>query len=65
MGDKLVHATAQNETLIDLNFSFNNFSIEQTRQIQANIKRNKAMYDAERLKEWRERKSMRDEDQKL
>jgi Ran GTPase-activating protein (RanGAP) involved in mRNA processing and transport len=65
VGDKLVHATHENTTLIDLNFSFNNFNIEQIRQIQANIKRNKAAYDAERLKEWRERKQMRDEDQKL
>jgi hypothetical protein len=29
------------------------------------LRNNKALYDAERLKEWRERKLMRDEDQKL
>jgi hypothetical protein len=35
------------------------------RKIQDNLKRNKAMYDEERLREWRERKLMYDEDVRL
>ena len=29
------------------------------------LKRNKALYDAERVKEWKERKDMREEDENL
>ena len=54
-----------NFTLIDLDFSNNNFTMEDSRQIQEYLKRNKAIYDAERVKEWRERKYMRGEDEKL
>ena len=54
-----------NTTLIDLDFSGNNFTMEDSRQIQEYLKRNKALYDAERLKEWRERKLMRGEDEQL
>ena len=35
------------------------------RKIQDNLKRNKAKYDEERLREWRERKLMNDEDVRL
>jgi len=35
------------------------------REIQDYLRRNKAKYDAARLKEWRERKSMAEEDQQL
>lgn len=51
--------------MIDLDFSMNNFNIEDSRAIQEYLRRNKALYDAERLKEWKERKLMRYEDQKL
>ena len=54
-----------NYTLIDFDFSGNNFSMEDSRAIQEYLKRNKALYDAERLKEWRERKYMRGEDEQL
>ena len=54
-----------NYTLIDFDFSGNNFTMEDSREIQVYLKRNKALYDSERLKEWRERKYMRAEDEKL
>jgi len=53
------------ETLIDFEFGFNNFELTHTRSIQDYLRRNKAKYDEERLKEWRERKMMRSEDQQL
>ena len=52
-----------NYTLIDFDFSRNYFSMEDSRAIQGYLKRNKAMFDYERLKEWRERKLMRSEDE--
>lgn len=39
--------------------------MEDSRQIQQYLIRNKALFDAERLKEWRERKIMRYEDEQL
>ena len=39
--------------------------MEDSRQIQQYLIRNKALFDAERLKEWRERKIMRHEDEQL
>lgn len=64
-GAKWVETTRINTDLIDFEFGFNKFSLEQTRTIQDNLRRNKAKYDAERLKEWRERKLMNDEDVRL
>lgn len=43
----------------------NQFSIVESRGIQDKLMANKADYDAERLKEWRERKAMRSEDNAL
>lgn len=54
-----------NFTLIDLEIGFNNFALGDVREIQKALRRNKEMYDAERLKEWKERKLMRDEDERL
>jgi hypothetical protein len=54
-----------NYTLIDFDFTQNNFSYRDTWAIQEILKRNKDLYDAERLKEWKERKHMRNEDEKL
>ena len=55
-----------NFTLIDFDFSMNDkIELEDSRAIQDYLRRNKAMYDAERLKEWKERKLMRAEDEKL
>ena len=53
------------ETIIDFEFGFNQFRLEETRQIQDYLKRNKEKYDMDRLEEWRERKRMGSEDQQL
>ena len=52
-----------NETLIDFEFGFNAFSLDQVRSIQFKLGRNKAAYNKARLYEWRERKNMLAEDQ--
>jgi hypothetical protein len=39
--------------------------LEQIRTIQDNLRRNKKKYDEDRLREWRERKLMQDEDVRL
>jgi hypothetical protein len=52
-----------NHTLIDFDFSMNNFSPADSRAIQDYLKRNKSLYDAERIKEWNERKGMREDDE--
>ena len=39
--------------------------MEDSRQIQEYLKRNKAAYDAERVKEWKERKQMHQEGEQL
>ena len=39
--------------------------MEQIRTIQDNLRRNKKKYDEDRLREWRERKLMQDEDVRL
>ena len=54
-----------NYTLIDFDFSMNNFSPQDSRAIQDFLTRNKQLYDAERLKEWNERKLMREDDEKM
>ena len=43
----------------------NQFSIADSQGLQEHLKDNKADYDEERLREWRERKSMRSEDNAL
>jgi hypothetical protein len=43
----------------------NNFNLDDSREIQDKLRRNKAKFDAERLREWKERKAMRSEDEKL
>ena len=54
-----------NQTLIDFDYSLNEFGLEDSREIQIKLRRNKAKYDNERVKEWRERKQMRGEDMAL
>ena len=51
--------------MIDFEFGFNNFRLEDIRRLQDLLRRNKAEYDEARLLEWRERKYMRDEDHEL
>lgn len=64
-GAKWVTTTEINKDLIDFEFGFNKFSLEQIRIIQDNLGRNKRQYDLDRLREWRERKLMNDEDVRL
>jgi hypothetical protein len=51
--------------LIDFEFGFNKFTLDQVRTIQDNLRRNKRKYDEDRLREWKERKLMNDEDIRL
>ena len=62
IGRKLEEVTAANKTLIDFQFYDNKLDLRSIEIIQANIKRNKAQYDADRLQEWKERKLMFNED---
>jgi hypothetical protein len=64
-GSKLRQKLGNNTALIDLDFSNNDFKIEDSRAIQKYLQRNKALSDAEKLKEWKQRKLMREEDQHL
>ena len=57
-GERFVESTKTNKTLICFEFGFNQFLLEQVRLIQENLKRNKAAYDEERFREWKERKQM-------
>ena len=43
----------------------NQFTLDDSRDIQEKLRRNKAKYDAERLREWKERKNMKYEDERL
>lgn len=61
-GERFVKSTDINKTLICFEFGFNQFLLEQTRIIQENLKRNKAAYDEERFREWKERKRMAEEE---
>ena len=64
-GAKWMVTTAVNTDLIDFEFGFNKFTLEQIRTIQDNLRRNKRKYDEDRLREWRERKLMNEEDIRL
>jgi hypothetical protein len=54
-----------NETLIDFEISFNTFHLNEVREIQRLLIRNNKAFNENRLREWRERKLMLDEDEKL
>ena len=65
-GELFKEALLENTSLIDFDYSNNKYiSLEDSRSIQESLRRNKAVYDAERLREWRERKNMRHEDEGL
>ena len=63
-GKRFKEVMETNTTLIDFDFSMNQFDYQDSRQIQDYLRRNKQMYDEERLAEWRERKLMKAEDDK-
>lgn len=54
-----------NSSLIDFDFSMNNFNLNDSHAIQDCLRKNKHEYDVERIKEWKERKVMREEDDRL
>lgn len=64
-GEIMNEVLDKNWTLIDFDYSMNELSLEDSREIQEKLRRNKRKYDEERLQEWRERKLMRAEDQAL
>jgi len=64
-GEIMNEVLDKNHTLIDFDYSLNEFSMEDSRDIQDKLRRNKRQYDEERLQEWRERKMMREEDEQL
>lgn len=64
-GDIFNKQLSDNYTLIDFDYSMNQFALQDSRDIQDKLRRNKKIYDEERLKEWKERKNMRAEDQAL
>lgn len=55
----------QNETLIDFEIMFNQFHLEDIREIQRLLLRNNKIFEENRLREWRERKQMLEEDENL
>jgi hypothetical protein len=61
-GDILVECMEINHTLINLEITHNELSVRQIRIIQDCLKKNKQTYDAERLREFKERKQMNEED---
>jgi len=65
MGKEVKTCLEQNHSLIDFEFGFNGFHLNETRKIQEYLRRNKSKYDEERLREWNERRHMRGEDEAL
>lgn len=64
-GDQFKNNLENNFSLIDFDYSLNNFALEDSRRIQDLLRRNKKKYDEERLREWKERKRMKAEDEAL
>lgn len=54
-----------NTTLIDFEISFNMFHLTDVREIQRLLQRNNKEFNENRLREWKERKHMLNEDEKL
>ena len=65
VGQAFLDCLKINRSLISLEFSFNQFDVGTVRKIQEYLRRNKAKYDEDRLREWKERRLMRDEDADL
>ena len=64
-GLKFEQATSINKTLISFEFGFNNFKRAQVLAIQENLNNNLRDYKEERFREWKERKRMGEEDDKM
>jgi len=61
-GHLISEAMKENKTLISLEISGNDLPVEEIRSIQDSLMRNKKAYDEERLREFKERKMMNEED---
>ena len=64
-GKEFATMLEHNWTLIDFDFNFNHFSVPTTNKIVMYLRRNVAKFKSEKLKEWKERKLMREEDADL
>jgi len=64
-GELFEEATRHNKTLIDFEFGFNNFKLDDICKIQDNLRANKEQHDKDKIREWKERKLMNDEDVRL
>lgn len=64
-GERFAKTTGINSTLICFEFEFNDFMLEHVKEIISNLKRNKAAYDEERFREWKERKRMAEEERAM
>lgn len=62
-GILLANAMKRNSTVIDFDYRGNVFSLETIKDINESLKRNKKLYDEQRLAEWTERKNARKEDE--
>ena len=54
-GAKFLEKLETNDTLIDMDYSMNMFSMHDSQSIQDKLSANKAEYDEERKREWKER----------
>jgi len=59
----LAEAMRENNIIVDFDYRGNDFSLEIIREINESLRRNKEIYDQERLLEWNERKYARKEDE--
>lgn len=64
-GDQFNQLLDHNDTLIDFDYALNSFSLDDSRSIQDKLMRNKRKFDEDRLREWKERKTMMNQDEKL
>jgi hypothetical protein len=62
-GHLLAKAMQENFTIIHFDLNGNKFTLDQIRSIKECLIRNKEIYDEERMQEWRERKSMKKEEE--
>jgi hypothetical protein len=65
VGRHIADCLEENYTLIHLDFSFNAFHVHTSNRIKELLRRNVAMHKDDKLREWRERKLMREEDADL
>jgi hypothetical protein len=62
-GNILADAMEKNQTIIDFDYRGNDFGLDIVKRLNKSLKRNKVLYDEERLMEWNERKAAKKEDE--